>query len=390
VRLSRRVQEMLPSATLEVKQVAERLRDQGVDVIDFGPGEPDFNTPDNIKAAGRKAIEDNLSHYLPPLGLRSLRRAIIDSYARRYGSDYGENEAIVGCGAKGVLFAACLAMLSDGDEAIIPAPYWVSFPEQVKLASGRPLILETFEKEGFVPRASDAERLVTARTRAIILCSPSNPTGSVIPQEEVDRFVELARERDLYLVFDETYEHFVYDGVRHGTPAWRWREIRDRLLLVNSVSKAFAMTGWRVGYALGPRPLITAMASIQGHDATHATGVAQAAATEALVGAQDSMRRMLQEYGRRRRVIVDGLRRLKGVSCLEPPGAFYAFPCFTGLYERFGVDNTVDLSTRLLEEAAVATVPGEAFGAPGYLRFSYALALEKIHEGMNRLRRCVG
>lgn len=381
---------MRPSATLEVKLAAERLREQGADVIDFGPGEPDFNTPDHIKAAGRQAIDENLSHYLPPLGLPSLRRAVQESYGRRYGSDYAENEVVVGCGAKSVLFLACMAILSDDDEAIIPSPYWVSFPEQVKLAAGRPVILETFEKERFVARASDAARLVTAKTRAIILCSPSNPTGSVIPQEELDRFVELALERDLYLIFDETYEHFLYNGAGHATPAKRWKEIRDRLLLVSSVSKSYAMTGWRVGYGIGPRKLIAAMAAVQSHDATHATAMAQAAAAAALSGPQESLAGMLREYEQRRNEIVKGLRLVEGIECFEPDGAFYVFPRVTGLYERFGVDNTVALATKLMEEGGVATVPGEAFGAPGYLRFSYALSLERIREGLKRLRSASG
>ncbi len=390
MKLSKRVAALRPSATLEVKTTAERLQREGVDVIDFGPGEPDFDTPDNIKAAARKAIDANLSHYLPARGLRKLRDAIALYYKMRHGVEYDVDDIIVGCGAKSVLYVACMAILSEGDEVIIPSPYWVSYPEQARLAGATPVILETDEGDRFIPRAEAAARLLTERTRAIILCSPSNPTGAVMPQHEVDRFADLALERDLYLVYDECYEHFHYDGNRHSTPARSSREIRDRLLLVNSVSKTFAMTGYRVGYALGPAPLVGAMAKIQGHDTTHTSSVAQAAAAEALYGPKDSVAAMLREYTERRDVIVEGLNRVKGIACSPPAGAFYVFPRVTGLYERFGATDSVSLCRRLLEEAQVAAVPGDAFGAPGYVRLSYALSLERIREGMERIRRCAG
>jgi aspartate aminotransferase len=390
VKLSKRVAALRPSATLEVKMTAERLQEEGVDIIDFGPGEPDFDTPDNIKAAAHKAIDANLSHYLPTRGLRRLRDAVALYYKTRYGREYEEKEIIVGCGAKSVLYVACMAILSEGDEMIIPSPYWVSYPEQVRLAGGTPVILETNDGDRFIPRAEAAARLVTERTRAIILCSPSNPTGAVLPQHEVDRFVDLALERDLYLIYDECYENFHYDGNGHTTPARSPRNVKDRLLLVNSVSKSFAMTGYRVGYALGPAPLVAAMAAIQGHDTTHTAAVAQAAAAEALFGPKDSVAAMLREYTDRREVIIEGLGRVKGISCSPPAGAFYVFPRVTGLYQQFGVTDSVSLCRRLLEEARVAVVPGDAFGAPGYLRFSYALSLERIREGMERIRRCAG
>jgi aspartate aminotransferase len=390
VKLSRRVAALQPSATIEVKAAADRLREKGVDVVDFGPGEPDFDTPGNVKAAAHRAIDANMSHYLPTLGLKSLRQAVAASYRVRYGSDYGLDEVLVGCGAKSVLYIAAMALFSEGDEVIIPSPYWVSFPEQIRLAGARPVILDAKEEDGFIPRASTAAMLVTDRTRGIILCSPSNPTGGVIPQDEIDRFVALALQRDLYLIFDECYEHFLYEGRRHATPALSDGRARDRILLVSAVSKSYAMTGWRVGYVLGPKPVISAISAIQGHDTTHPTAVAQAAAAEAISGPQDSIASMLSEYTARRAVMIDGLSSVKGVVCKPPAGAFYAFPRVTGMYGRLGVGDAASVAKFLLDEARVATVPGEAFGAPGYLRFSYALGMDRIREGLERIRRCAG
>ncbi len=385
-RLAARLASVKPSATLAVKQEADRLAAEGVDVIDFGPGEPDFNTPANVKEAAHRAIDANLSHYLPTLGLPALRKAIVARYRKLYDTDYSDKEVIVGCGGKSALFAAVMAICDSGDEVIIPAPYWVSFPEQVRLAGGTPVILETREEERFVPKARDAARLVTSATKGIILCSPSNPTGVAIPAEVLREFADLARERDLYLIFDECYEKFLYDGVRHASLASEVARIRDRLILASTFSKSYAMTGYRVGYAVAARPIIAAMSTIQGHDCTHPTAVAQAAALEALEGPQDEMIAMVAEYRLRRDLIVSALRSVPGVTCVMPEGAFYAFPGVTGLYERLGVRDSVGVASRLLTSARIATVPGEAFGAPGYLRFSYALSSDRIREGIDRMR----
>ncbi len=389
-RLAPRIAALIPSATLGAKLAADRLRERGIEVIDFGPGEPDFNTPDNVKGAAHRAIDENLSHYLPPLGLPALRRAVAESYGRRYGQPWDQEEVIVGCGAKSVLYLAAMALLSPGDEAIIPSPYWVSFPEQVVLAGATPVILPTAEREGFVPRAERAAALVTARTRAIILCSPSNPTGTIIPQDEVDRFAALARERDLVLIYDETSEHFLYGGRKHTTPALSPPGIRERLLLVSSVSKTYAMTGYRVGYGVGPKRLIGAMGALQSHDATHASAVAQAAAAEALGGPQFSVSVMLAEYAKRREVILEGLEGIPGVTCHAPEGAFYVVPGVAGLCERLGARDSAALAKLLLEVHGVAVVAGEAFGTPGYIRLSYALSVDRIREGIDRIRRAAG
>src|SRR5262245_27151296 len=288
-RFSDRLDEVKPSATIAVKLEADKLREQGVDVIDFGPGEPDFDTPENVKHAAHRAIDENLSHYLPTLGLPALRRAICDDYRKRYGTDYKENEVIVSCGGKSALFNVAMALFDPGDEAIIPAPYWVSYPDQVRLAGATPIIQQTSQDDGFIPRASMTEPLLSKSTRAIILCSPSNPTGAVIPEQELSAYADLALKHDLFLIFDECYERFLYDGAVHASLARHHGRIRDRLILVSTLSKSYAMTGYRVGYAVADKRVISAVAVVQSHDTTHPTAVAQAAAVEAIQGPQDTL-----------------------------------------------------------------------------------------------------
>jgi len=387
---ARRLDNVLPSATIAVKEEADRLKREGVDVIDFGPGEPDFNTPENIKEAARAAVARNLSHYLPTLGLPELREAIAADYRRKHGTDYAPSEVLVSCGGKNALFAAAMALFDHGDEVIIPAPFWVSFPEQVRLAGGVPVILETTEEAGFIPRAKDAEKLITPATRGIILCSPSNPTGAVIPDDELSRWADLALERDLYVIFDECYERFLYDGRSHASMAVHAARLRDRLVLASTFSKSYAMTGYRIGFALADRRVVSAMATVQSHDATHASSIVQAAALEAVKGPQDDLTRMVSEYARRRAIMVNGLRSIPGITCLMPGGAFYAFPGVAGLYERLGVSDSFGVAKALLEKARIAVVPGEAFGINGYVRFSYALATERIETGIARLREALG
>jgi aspartate aminotransferase len=387
---ARRLDNVLPSATIAVKEEADRLKREGVDVIDFGPGEPDFNTPENIKEAARAAVAHNLSHYLPTLGLPELREAIAADYRRRHGTDYGPSEVLVSCGGKNALFAAAMALFDHGDEVIIPAPFWVSFPEQVRLAGGVPVILETTEEAGFIPPAKDAEKLITPATRGIILCSPSNPTGAVIPDDELSRWADLALERDLYVIFDECYERFLYDGRSHASMARHAARLRDRLVLASTFSKSYAMTGYRIGFGRADRRVVSAMATVQSHDATHASSIVQAAALEALKGPQDDLTRMVGEYARRRAIMVNGLCSIPGISCLMPGGAFYAFPGVAGLYERLGVSDSFGVAKALLEKARIAVVPGEAFGINGYVRFSYALATERIETGIARLREALG
>jgi aspartate aminotransferase len=389
-RLARRLDVVSVSPTLAVMMEAKALKAKGVDVIDFGPGEPDFNTPDNIKEAGRKAITDNLSHYVETAGLPDLRRAIAERYRRLYDASWDENEVITGVGGKNVLFLLAMSLFDPGDRVALFAPYWVSFPEQVRLCGAEAVVLACERTaSGPVPRARALEPHA-GRVKAVILNSPCNPSGAVIPADEVARFADFAARTGALLVSDETYDAFHYGSGPHASCAAHRARLGDGLVLVNSLSKAYAMTGWRVGYALGPRDVIEAMKKVQSHDATHTAAVAQAAALEALRGPQESVAAMREEYRRRRDALVPALNRIRGITCPMPDGAFYVFPDVTGAMRALGCATSVEFARRLMAEIGVATVPGEAFGMPGHLRVSYALAPERIREGVARLARLLG
>ena len=387
--LARRLEAVSVSPTLAVMMQAKALRARGVDVIDFGPGEPDFDTPDNVKRAAAAAIAANLTHYTDTSGLIELRRAIVARYRGLHGAGWGEDEVITGVGGKNVLFLLSLALLEPQDRVAIFAPYWVSCPEQVRLCGAEPVVIPTREEDGFVPRARDLEARA-GQVKAVILNSPCNPSGAVIPEDEIERFAAYSERSGAVLISDETYDTFHYGPGAFASFAALAGRLRDRLVLVNSLSKTYAMTGWRVGYALGPRPIIDAMRKIQSHDATHTSSISQAAGIEALGGPQDSVAAMRAEYLRRRDDLVPALNAVRGVSCAVPRGAFYVFPNVTGAMRRLGCGGSTDLAQRLMEEIGVATVPGEAFGSPGYLRLSYALSIDRIREGVRRLRDLLG
>jgi len=388
LRLARRLSAVSVSPTLAVMMEARALKERGVDVVDFGPGEPDFDTPENIKRAAVEALNNNLTHYTDTGGLLDLRRAIAARYRERHGTDWGPDEVITGCGGKNVLFLVAMSLFETGDRVAIYAPYWVSFPEQVKLCGAVPVILKAREDDGFVSRARDLE--AHRDLRAVIVNSPCNPTGAVIPQDEVERLAAFAARTGAWLISDETYDTFHYGPGGFASLASQHATLRDRLVLVNSLSKTYAMTGWRVGYALGPKALIDALRKVQSHDATHTSSISQAAALEALSGPQDTVAAMREEYRRRRDDLVRSLNRIRGVVCALPPGSFYVFPNVKGAMTALGCATSIDFARRLMSEIGVATVPGEAFGAPGYLRLSYALALERIHAGADRLLRLLG
>jgi aspartate aminotransferase len=389
-RLARRLEVVSPSPTIQIMMEAKALRGRGVDVIDFGPGEPDFNTPENVKRAGQAAIANDLSHYTDPAGIPELRAAIAARYRALYGADWTDAEVITGVGGKNVLFLLALSLFDPGDKVGIFAPYWVSFPEQVRLCGAEPVILRCEETSaGPIPRARELEARA-GELKAVLLNSPCNPSGAVIPQEEVDRIVAISERTGLLLISDETYDAFHYGTGPFASFATKARRVRDRLVVVNSLSKTYAMTGWRVGYALGPKPIVDAMKKIQSHDATHTAACAQAAALEAIGGPQESVAAMRDEYRRRRDELVPALNRIRGVTCPMPGGAFYVFPDVRGAMRAVGCDTSAALGQRLMSEIAVAAVPGEAFGAPGHLRLSYALAIEKIREGVARLRGLLG
>jgi aspartate aminotransferase len=391
---AQRVERISISPTLAVLTEAERYKARGLDVVDFGPGEPDFPTPEHIKRAAVRALEQNLTKYTPAAGIMPLRQATCEWHAAQFGSTYQPSECIITVGAKHAIFNAVQALIESGDEVLIPAPYWVSFPDIVKCAGGQPVVAQTEAANGFRLSASQLEAALTPRTRLVIVNSPCNPTGAVVDREEFAAVLDLCARRNIWLLTDECYSHFVYDPARPYSLAGiaRARQ-RDRLITIGSLSKTFAMTGWRIGYALAPQPLVDAMVKLQSQSTSNPTSIAQYAALEALRGPMDSVATMLAEYARRRTRILAGVQDIPGVTCSAPEGAFYVFPNVEACprsQSRELNGNIPALARHLLEQEYVAVVPGDAFGAPGYLRLSYATSLERIEEGLRRLARFLG
>ena len=381
MRLAKRVGRLSPSPTMAVSEEANRLRSEGRNVVDFSIGEPDFNTPDNIKGGGHRAIDDNFTRYTSAPGIKDLREAVVEKYRRQYGVDYSVPEVVISCGAKHTLFNLAFALFEEGDEVLLPVPYWVTFPEQFKMVGAVPVEVMTREEDDFVLKASALEAKVTSRTRAMVVNTPNNPTGAVIPADEMDRIVDLALDRDLMIIFDECYEFFVFDGNRHTSLAHYADRARPVSLLVNTASKTYAMTGWRIGYLVAPREVARSVSNIQSHSANPAS-VSQRAALESILGSQDSVSQMIAEYERRRRYVVERLNGMPGLSCATPGGAFYAFP---NISSYFGSElrDSVEFSTWLLRQSGVAVVPGSAFGMEGHVRISFATSMENLVTGMD-------
>ncbi len=388
LRFAARVNRIGVSPTMAVLQAAEQLKAKGVDVADFGPGEPDFPTPDHIKRAAIKALEENKTKYTPAAGIAPLRQAICDWHARELGSSYQPAECIVCSGGKHAIFNAVCSLISAGDEVVIPSPYWVSYPDIVKYAGGTPVFLPTRAEDEFVLRAADLEKALTPRTRMVIANSPSNPSGAVIPPDELAKIFAVCQRRGVWLMTDECYSHFTYGGAKPYSVA-SLPNSKAGLIVIGSLSKTFAMTGWRVGYALAPQPLIASMTKLQSQSTSNTTSIAQYAGLEAMRGPMDSVPAMLSEYARRRERIVAGLRAIAGITCAAPAGAFYVFPNIAA-HLNPSMPTDTDAAKQLLEKERVAVVPGEAFGAPGFLRLSYATSLDRIDEGLRRLARFFG
>jgi aspartate aminotransferase len=388
VELTKRINRIQISPTAVVISAAEQLKAKGVDVADFGPGEPDFPTPDHIKKAAIRAIEENRTKYTPTGGIMPLREAIVSWHSRELGSSYTAKECAVNVGGKHSIFNVVCVLIQDGDEVILPAPYWVSYPDIIKYAGGTPVIVHTREQDGFSATAADIEKAITPKTKMLIINSPSNPTGGVVDAEEFLKILGLCKKYNIWLMGDECYSHFVYDPHKPFSIASA-KDSKDRVIIIGSMSKTFAMTGWRVGYTLAPEPLIQAVVKIQSQSTSNATSIAQYAALEAMGGSMETVPVMLAEYGKRRKTIVEGLRGIPGVTCEWPGGAFYAFPNIAAHLkgDKALAKTCTELSQSLLEKAHVALVPGEAFGAPGYLRLSYATSVERIDEGLRRLNR---
>lgn len=387
--LAKRVMNIKPSPTLAVDAKAKAMKAEGIDVVGFGAGEPDFDTPDNIKEAAVKAIRDGFTKYTPVPGTDELKDAIINKLKNDNGINYGRPEIIVSTGAKHSLYNVAQALYGPGDEVIIPSPYWVSYPDQVLLNDATPVIVETKEEEGFVLTADAFEKAITTRTKALILNSPSNPTGLGYDEAALRAIAEVAVKNGIYVISDEIYEKIVYDGFRHRSIASLGDGIKALTITINGLSKSHAMTGWRLGYAAGPKDVIASMTKIQSQSTSNPCSITQKAAVEALRGPQDFIGVMVAEFDKRRRVIVDRLNSMPGVSCPNPKGAFYAFPRVSSYYGKGfkgkTINGSADLAAYLLDEAKVAVVSGDAFGADAYIRLSYATSMAVIEKGLDRI-----
>ena len=385
--VSENVGRMQSSATMAAMQAAENLRASGADVCDFGAGEPDFDTPDNIKQAADRAMRAGRTKYTANAGIRELQRAIIDFYRRAFDVEYEPGEVMATAGGKQAIFNAVVTLLNPGNEALIPKPYWVTFPEIAVFAGAKPVFIET-EETDFVLSAAQVERAITPRTKLLILNSPSNPSGRVLPPAEFRKIMELTNERGIFVVSDECYLRFVYPPGEVFSAASLPAELRSRLCIAGSFSKTYAMTGWRVGYALAPADWTKAMLKVQGHSTSNTNSIAQWAAVEALTGPQESVGIMLGEYTRRRAWLLNALDEIPGIKCSEPEGAFYAFPDVRGCLQK-DLKTSGDFAQRLLEEEHTVVTDGAGFGAEGFVRISYATSMEQIQEGFARIKRFV-
>ena len=387
-RLSRRAAALAPSSTAAVARKAKALAASGVDVVDLGLGEPDFSTPDFVSQAGIAAIEAGRTKYTDVAGEAALRDAIAEKYRREHGVGISRENVLVTAGAKQAVFNACQVLFEAEDEVALFSPYWVSFPEMVRLSGAVPLYVPTELETHWKPIASDLAERATERTRGVILNSPNNPTGAVVDAGELESVVEWCEARDACLIFDETYDRFLYDGRPHVSAASLWEEHADRMVITGAASKTWAMTGWRLGWAIASREIVNAMASYQSHSTSNASSISQRAALAALsdpVRTDEVVAHMLGEYARRRAAMIAGLTAVKGIRCLPPEGAFYAFADVSALYGSREVIGSADFCERLLVEAGVAAVPGDAFGADDCVRFSFATSLEAIEEANRRI-----
>lgn len=383
--LSERLDRLEPSATLSISARADELAAEGIDVVNLGAGEPDFPTPEPIKRAGIEAIRDDFTGYTDASGHPDLKRTIRDHFQNRRGLDYPTECITVGCGAKHVLFNLMATLLNPGDEVVLLAPYWVSYPNQVRFFGGEPVVVRT-QDTGFVPEPDRVREALSPATRAVLLNSPANPTGAVYPADVLEEILNLCRERDVLLVSDEIYDRITYGTGEVPSPLSVDDGARDSVFLVDGVSKTYSMTGWRIGYGLGPEPIVQRMNTLMGHSTSNPSSISQRAAMRALTLDDGSVEEMVAAFRERRDLVCERLNGMPGVQCRVPDGAFYAFPDVSGLLgERDGLDSDQALAMSLLDEAHIACVPGSPFGAPGYLRLSYANARDRLEEGLDRL-----
>lgn len=390
--LASRVKAIKPSPTLAITAKAKQMRADGQDVIGFGAGEPDFDTPENIKQACIKSLLAGNTKYTPVPGTDGAKDAVIDKLKKDQGLEYARNQIVISCGAKHTLYNIMQALFQEGDEVLVPAPYWVSYPDQVILASAKPVIVQTSEENAFIPTAAQLEDVTTSRTKALVINSPSNPTGGAASRQQLEEIARFAVEKDLIVISDEIYEKIIYDGFEFTSIA-QLPGMIERTVLVNGLSKAYSMTGWRIGYAAAPADLVGAITKIQSQSTSNPVSFIMPAVVEALTGPQDFIDTMVAEFDKRRNYICGRLNSMDGVSCFKPQGAFYVFPDFSGLYGRKfqgkAIEGSNDFADYLLDEAKVAIVSGIAFGADDYARLSYAIAMENIEKGLDRIEEAI-
>jgi aspartate aminotransferase len=375
------------SSTMKVMADADKLRREGIDVVDFSAGEPDFITPDNICNAAIAAIHAGYTKYTPAGGTAEIKQAVVERHKIEFGTDYKPSECIATVGGKHVLFNYTQALVNPGDEVIIPVPYWVTYKDIVNYAGGKCVFVETDEQEGFRLTAEMVERNITPKTKIVIINSPSNPSGAVMTDEEFAKLYYITAKRNIYLLTDECYSHFLYDAKPFSVASIK--DSRSTVLVAGTVSKTYAMTGWRIGYGLAPEPIIGAMMKLQSHSTSNPTSIAQKAAIEALKGSQESVPKMLEEYRKRRDFVIPRLRQIPGVTCSMPAGAFYAYPNLRGALDKGGIKTPLEFADRLLKEANVAVVPGEAFGTDHHVRISYATSMKELERGLDRIQKFV-
>ncbi len=388
--ISDSLKKIKPSPTIAVTQKARELKAAGKDVIGLGAGEPDFDTPDNIKQAAIKAINDGDTKYTAVDGTPALKKAIVEKFKKENNLDYTIDQITVGAGGKHVIYNAMMATLNEGDEVIVPAPYWVSYPDMVLLAGGKPVIMECDEKQGFKINPKDLEKFITPKTKWIILNSPSNPTGACYSEQDIKAIAGiLEKHNHVYILSDDIYEHVTYEGFKFFTIA-QIESLKDRVLTMNGVSKAYSMTGWRIGYAAGPKEIVKAIAKIQSQSTTNPSSISQAAAVEALSGKQDFIKERASSFQERRDFVVNALNAIDGIECLNPDGAFYVFPSCKGLMGKKDpngneIKSDTDFVQSLLENSGIAVVQGSAFGLEGFFRISYATSMENLKKAMDKI-----
>lgn len=393
MKFAKRVQQIKPSPTMAMAAKAKAMAAKGISITDFGLGEPDFNTPAAAAEAGIRAIQQGFTKYTPPSGTEELKEAVCRKLKKENNLDYEKKEIIVSCGAKHTLYNIAQVLFERGDEVIIPAPYWVSYPDQVLLNDATPVIVETREEDQFLMPPEQLKRAITPRTKAVILNYPSNPTGSSYTAKHLEALAGVLSDAPVWIISDEIYEKFIYDGVVHTSIASLGPELKRKTIVVNGVSKAYAMTGWRIGYAAGPKEIIDAMGTVQSQSTSNPTSISQKAAAAALQGSDEFIKTMVAEFDQRRLFVVERLNQIRGIRCPRPIGSFYVFPNIKGLigtgYKEYQIKGSTDLASFLLEEGGISTIPGEAFGAEGYLRLSYAVSREILSDGVEKLKNAV-